>query len=280
MGNKSKNQTLVKLNQKLEVMAYLGTKELENILPDCIDKFNAARIDNVAYELALGNEAYLTDSSTGKKEQLDDKNTQVVIKPGQFALLLTDETITIPDNILAFISIKFSQKIKGLINVSGFHVDPGFSGKIIFSVYNAGPTTIVLEKGKPYFMIWFSQLTSSSKPYDGKHNGQNSISAEHVSALNGELASPNVLLERIKSNESTLKNISWAAGVLMSIAIALSIKSCSDNSKFNEGYNQGLKHQIIERQVDIVLKKVNIDSIVSKKIDTISKEKINDTTKK
>ncbi len=261
-------------------MAYLGTEELKNILPACIDKFDASRIDNVAYELALGNEAYLTDSSTGKKEILDEKNTQIVIKPGQFALLLTDETVTIPHHILAFISIKFSQKIKGLINVSGFHVDPGFSGKIIFSVYNAGPTTIVLEKGKPYFMIWFSQLTSSSTPYNGNHNGQNSISAENISALSGELAAPNVLLERIKSNESTLKNFSWAAGVLMSLAIGLSIKSCSDSSKFNEGYNQGLKHQIIERQVDSVIDKANIESIVSKKINMISKEKINDTTSK
>lgn len=261
-------------------MSYLGTKELEKILPSCIDKFDINRIDNVAYELSLGEEAYLTDSSTGKKEKLDEKNTQIVIKPGQFALLLTDEKVTIPENILAFISIKFGQKIKGLINVSGFHVDPGFSGKIIFSVYNAGPTTIVLEKGEPYFMIWFSQLTSDSKPYKGKRNGQNSISAENVSALKGELASPNMLLDRIKTNESTLKNISWAAGVLMSIAIGLSIKSCSDSSKFNEGYDQGLKHQIIKRQVDSIISTTNIDSIVSKKIDIITNEKINDTTKK
>lgn len=261
-------------------MAYLGTKELEKILPNCIDKFDINRIDNVAYELSLGDEAYLTDSSTGKKEKLDEKNMQIVIKPGQFALLLTDEVVSIPNDILAFISIKFSQKIKGLINVSGFHVDPGFKGKIIFSVYNAGPTTIVLEKGEPYFMIWFSQLTSDSSPYKGKHNGQNSISAENVSALKGELSSPNVLLERIKSNESTLKNFSWAAGVIMSLGVGLSIKSCSDSSKFNEGYVQGLKYQTTERQVDSIVNGINIDSIVASKIGIITKEKINDTAKK
>lgn len=53
-------------------MAYLGTKELKAILPNCIDKFDESRIDNVAYELSLGNEAYLTDSKDGKKEKLDD----------------------------------------------------------------------------------------------------------------------------------------------------------------------------------------------------------------
>lgn len=248
-------------------MAYLGTNELKAILPTCIDKFVENRIDNVAYELCLGNEAYLTNSTTGKKELLDDKNPQVVIKPGQFALLLTDEKVTIPQDILAFISIKFSQKIKGLINVSGFHVDPGFSGKIIFSVYNAGPTTIVLDKGSPYFMIWFSKLTSPSEPYNGKHNGQNSIKAENINSLNGELASPNMLLERIKTQESKVTNFSWAAGVIMSIGIGMFIKSCSDTSKFNEGYNAGKAEKETKLVVDSIVSGLNFDSIIKVKIE-------------
>lgn len=182
-------------------MAYLGTEDLKKLLPHCIEGYDENRIDNVAYELSLGNEVYLTDSATGKKELLDDKNSQVVIKPGQFALLLTKETVKIPSKYLAFISIKFSQKIKGLVNISGFHVDPGFEGKIIFSVYNAGPATIVLDKSKPYFMIWFSNLTGESKPYDGKHKNQDSITAEHINQLKGELASPNSLLTLIKDLE-------------------------------------------------------------------------------
>lgn len=260
-------------------MAYLGTKELKELLQNCIDKFDEDRIDNVAYELSLGSEAYLTDSKDGKREVLDEKNSQVVIKPGQFALLLTEEEVTIPDNILAFISIKFSQKIKGLINVSGFHVDPGFKGKIIFSVYNAGPATIVLDKGKPYFMIWFSELTSKSEPYRGKHNGQKSISAENISAINGKLASPNILLERIKSNESKLTNFSWAAGVIMTLGIALFIKSYSDFSKFNEGYNVGVKEKSIRENVDSLVLKSNIDSIVASKVDSAIKIKQNESNK-
>jgi len=259
-------------------MAYLGTDELKVLLPTCIDKFNPERIDNVAYELSLGDEAYLTDSSSGKKEKLDDKNSQVVIKPGQFALLLTDEVVTIPTNILAFISIKFSQKIKGLINVSGFHVDPGFKGKIIFSVYNAGPATIVLDKGSPYFMMWFSQLTSDAVPYDGQHKGQMSISAENISALKGELASPNSLLERIKTNESKVTNFSWAATLVIGLGITLTVKSCSDTSKFNEGYNAGLKEKIATQYIDSALAKTNIDKIVSFKIDSIFNKRLKDDT--
>jgi hypothetical protein len=38
-------------------------------------------VDNIAYELSLGSQVYLTDSSSGKKEILDETNCQVIIHP-------------------------------------------------------------------------------------------------------------------------------------------------------------------------------------------------------
>lgn len=250
-------------------MGYLGTEELKKILPTCIDKYDEERIDNVAYELALGDEVFLTNSSSGKKEILDNKNSQVKIMPGQFALLLTDEKVKIPNNRLAFISMKFSQKLKGLINVSGFHIDPGFEGKIIFSVYNAGPTTILLDKGKPYFMLWLAELVGETKTYDGKHNKQNSITGTIIGDLTGELASPNILLERIRANEITLKNFSWAAGLLIALGIGMTIKSCSDTSKYNDGYNDALKQKKATVYIDSILNHEKLDSVMYKKAEYI-----------
>ena len=50
---------------------------------------------------------------------------------------------------MAFISIKAKLKFRGLVNVSGFHIDPGYRGKIIFAVFNAGPQPILLRRGQP-----------------------------------------------------------------------------------------------------------------------------------
>lgn len=246
-------------------MAFLGKSELQRLLPSHIDPFTEDRIAEAAYELCLGNEVFLTDSTSGKKEILDDKNSQVVIKPGQFALLLTQETVKIPVDKIAFISIKFSQKIKGLVNISGFHVDPGFNGKIIFSVYNAGPATIVLDKGKPYFMIWFSELKGTTEAYNGKHNQQNTISADQISLLKGDLASPNALLDRLKKVEELLNNLKWVAGIIIGIGITISAKSCYDYSKFNEGYYIGIR----EKEVIEKVKSLNIDSNANIKVDSI-----------
>src|SRR6266545_572880 len=76
------------------------------------------RVTTASYELTLGDEVFVTSSKTGTREILKTRG-QVVIPPGQFALLLTDESIRLPANVIAFISIKAGVKFRGLVNVSG-----------------------------------------------------------------------------------------------------------------------------------------------------------------
>jgi dCTP deaminase len=262
-------------------MAFLGIKELKELQQSdkIVEPFNELRIKNGAYELSLGSEVYLTDSKTGKVEIINaDSNRNVDINPGQFALLLTKEKVNIPKDKIAFISIKAGEKLKGLVNVSGFHVDPGFNDHLLFSVYNAGPSAIVLNFGDPYFPIWFAEMTTKltdDQAYNENNEHYNKlhhIPPKYIEVLKkGELASPNSLLEKIKALDAQLTNFSWAAGLLISLGIGLSVKSCSDTSKFNEGYNVGLKEKSIERYVDSAIVKSNVDSIIAYKVDSIIK---------
>ncbi len=129
---------------------------------------------------------------------------QFTIPPGQLAILITEETIKVPTDLLAFISIKASIKFKGLVNVSGFHVDPGFNGKLKFSVYNAGSEGLVLERGQPAFSIWFATFDRPTDlAYNGVHNHQARITPADVMYLQGDVASPAHLLEKIKSLETS-----------------------------------------------------------------------------
>jgi dCTP deaminase len=58
----------------------------------------------------------------------------------------------------------------GLVNVSGFHVDPGFRGRLKFSVYNAGSESIILGVGERLFPIWFYELPEENEDeYVGRH---------------------------------------------------------------------------------------------------------------
>ncbi len=179
-------------------MAFLGTKKLKELLSasEVVTPFDENKLKNGAYELSLGSQVFQTGSRPRVVKNLTPKE-KIYIEPGQFALLLTEEKVQIPKDKIAFISIKASSKFNGLVNVSGFHVDPGFKGKLLYSVYNAGPSTIVLSQGTSYFPIWFAEL-GESQEYKGSHGEQTQIPDDPIRALSqGELASPNELSKRI-----------------------------------------------------------------------------------
>ncbi len=206
-------------------MSFLSSESIEKRLEktSVISEYNPERIKHSAYELSLGNAYFVTDN---KKKETVDYGEHIVIKPGQFALLITKEKISIPKDLLGFISIKAGIKFRGLINVSGFHVDPGFNGKIKFSVYNAGSKDIVLSAGDPTFLIWFAKLDEKTKNgYNGIHQDQNDISTTDVMKIQGEMASPNELQKRIDKLE-TKQNILLT--ISASIFIALIILLFSD----------------------------------------------------
>src|SRR3954469_7970090 len=88
-----------------------------------ITPYREERAIRCAYELGVGPEAFITSKSEDTTHLTP--GSKVTIPPGQFGLLTTLETVFVPHNAIAFISIRARIKFRGLVNVSGFHVDPG-----------------------------------------------------------------------------------------------------------------------------------------------------------
>lgn len=200
-------------------MAFWSSEKLEERSQggSLIAPYDPNRVKHGGYELSVGPESFLTSDQSGKKQQLEPTG-QVVIPPGQLGLLLTDEQVTVPLDAIGFISIKASIKFRGLVNVSGFHVDPGFKGRLKFSVYNAGSQNVVLSRNQPAFLIWFSDLDrETKKPYNGDHQNQTEITAEDVMRLQGEIASPGQLRKEIKDLQNSLTNIKYMVTVLLTL---------------------------------------------------------------
>lgn len=198
---------------------WTSEKLLEQLKGDTlIPNYKESRVKCGAYELSMGPEFFVTANPKGKrqyKKQSLEPNEQVVIPPGQFALLLTEETLEIPADALGFISVKFGKKIRGLINVSGFHVDPGFRGRLKFSVYNAGSQHITLARGEAVFLIWLSSTDRITNfPYNGGREGQHEITTDDVSAVSGEVVSPAQLKKDVDDLKRKL-NLVVAVGTLV-----------------------------------------------------------------
>lgn len=286
-------------------MSFLGTEKVKELLTPkkVIVPYHPERVVCGAYELSLGSEAFTTDSKDKKKEFLTQPKQQITINPGQFALLLSYEVVSIPIDKIAFISIKAGIKLRGLVNVSGFHVDPGFTGNLVFSVYNAGSSPISLLKEEPCFLIWFADLKlteNEATSYDKEsheHKNQDSIPAKYIDALlAGELASPNILNEKIKSNHNTLDNsiklidetlkgritaverdqkaMNYIAVTAVGLTIAIIIKFIFDWTVFNTGLTKGTELKQKEATTDSIINQRHMEKkILLMEIDSMKRER-------
>lgn len=184
-----------------------------------VSPFSPERVSRGAYELSLGQEAYSTSSKDGKKTILKESE-QFVIPPGQFAMLLTEESVKIPKTAIGLISIKAGIKFRGLVNVSGFHVDPGYAGKLKFSVYNAGSKNIVLARNQPVFLLWLNNLDVPTTDLYPSSGSNNEITAADVMNIQGEVASPAELKKNIDSIRTELRIYQIAIGLVVTILLA------------------------------------------------------------
>jgi len=201
-----------------------------------VDPFSPERIEQNAYALGVAAEYAITSPEGGGAKRLALTGEHITIPPGQFALLLTEETVSVPPSAMAFISMKAKFKLRGLINVSGFHVDPGFGGRLKFAVYNAGSVAIDLQPGQRLFLIWYGDLDQTTEAvYSGPRQGQDGITAEDVMSIRGIVVSPaginarvDVLTERTTAEMRRLEqkidaHQNWSRPILTGIALGLAL---------------------------------------------------------
>lgn len=192
--------------------------------------FSRERIKHGAYELSLGREAYVTSSDDGKKTLLSE-GAQFVVPPGQFAMLLTEEVVQIPPEAVGLISIKAGIKFRGLVNVSGFHVDPGYKGKLKFSVYNAGSKNILLTQNQPLFLLWLVNLDAPTRDMYTNNGKGAEISATDVMNMQGEVFTPAELNRKIEKMQHSFDNLRSVAVIaitlLFGLIVAIYTKGCA-----------------------------------------------------
>ncbi len=173
-------------------MAFLPNSEIkrrqveEEILGT---EYEESLVKQASYDLRLGSEVYVVGHRAPDK--LTEGRPYTLLAPGQFAILTSHEAIKMPDNLIAFIAIRTQFKMQGLVNISGFHVDPTFRGKLLFAVQNVGPADIRLQFGEPTFSIFFSTLAAGEigegRDKEEVHFRQNSrgIRLQDVQLLGG-----------------------------------------------------------------------------------------------
>jgi len=203
---------------------FLTDKEIKDRNADLFKyEFVPKQAVGASYDLSLGEEVYISGEDCPTK--LSESSPFVSIPRGQFALLMTKEYVKMPMDHFGLISIKFWKKAQGLINVSGFHVDPEFEGKIFFSVFNAGPSDVMLRYGEPTFMIFFYKLRGEvDQPYKGEIGEKENLPTKLVTSLRGTSASLSDVDKRVERLEVTIRILEWLLGAVAVALLALFLR--------------------------------------------------------
>ncbi|MCK5015985.1 MAG: dCTP deaminase [Candidatus Peribacteraceae bacterium] len=157
----------------------LGRIKVENNQSDLFQHIHASSMD-----MRLGSDFKLYEHS--KFAVLDPKKPEsfignmrnisvpdgdpFIVQPGEFVLGVTEETITLPDDLVARVEGRSSLGRLGIIihSTAGF-VDPGFSGTITLEISNLNRLPVALYPGMRVCQLAFEVMSSPAEtPYDKK----------------------------------------------------------------------------------------------------------------
>jgi len=164
-------------------------------------------ISGVTVDLRLGNRFRVFSSHTtphidlsGTREEMNraidkvmsdevivDADEAFFLHPGELALGITLESVTIPDDLVGWLDGRSSLARLGLlVHVTAHRIDPGWSGNIVLEFYNAGKLPLALREGMAIGAISFETMTTEAlRPYrkreDAKYKDQSGPLASKIS---------------------------------------------------------------------------------------------------
>jgi len=164
-------------------------------------------ISGVSVDIRLGNEFRVFQDHTapfidlsGPREEMQKAMSSVMsdeiiipdgeaffLHPGELALAVTYESVTLPDNIVGWLDGRSSLARLGLmVHVTAHRIDPGWSGQIVLEFYNSGKLPLALRPKMKIAALNFETMSNSAaRPYnkrdDAKYKGQKGAVASRIS---------------------------------------------------------------------------------------------------
>lgn len=120
-----------------------------------IRNFAESSLQPASYDMRVGPKLLLSSNET----EIDlSARGSATLAPGVFALVTTQESVQLPDDMAGHIGVKSYYTRKGLVMLTGLQIDPGFEGVLVVGLYNASPRSLTLEYSAPFCTVEFHRL--------------------------------------------------------------------------------------------------------------------------
>ena len=124
---------MILVDEEIQNAVKNGVIEISDFSEDCLQP--------ASYDLRIGEEGYTLSVGT----IIDiNKEGELQIQPGDFALIITHEKLRLPANMLGRFGLRSEYARMGFLATAGPQVDPGFEGKLVIGIVNFSSNSIKL----------------------------------------------------------------------------------------------------------------------------------------
>ncbi len=150
-----------------------------------IEPFNEEQVGAGSVDLHLGTEFRVFRKARGKFQVTDDsdyakitktvqvkRHGHILVKPGELILGITNERITLPENLAALIEGRSSLARLGLLtHLSSGFIHPGTSNHTVLEIANMSPIPLSIKPGIKICQVILIEVKGRGK-YRGRFAGQ------------------------------------------------------------------------------------------------------------
>lgn len=160
---------LLKLVKERKLVEKLSDRELTNPEGAGFD-LRLGEVHKIQGKAFLGIEERSTAKTKLVKKYLKTKHQSIIVKPGEYYLVRTIESVNLPDDIVAFVYMRSTLHRSGLVLFSN-QVNPGYWGVLSMGLANLGPAQMEIELGARFCHIQFEKVEGGGSAYRGQWQG-------------------------------------------------------------------------------------------------------------
>ncbi|MBI2573644.1 dCTP deaminase [Candidatus Woesearchaeota archaeon] len=100
------------------------------------------------------------------------KQQSYTLQSGEYVLAQTIETLNMPSDLVAFLSMRSILFRGGVMMLMSAKVDPGYQGPLVVGLKNVGPHPFTVELGARFMHIQFAKIDGDNiRSYEGQWQG-------------------------------------------------------------------------------------------------------------
>jgi len=160
---------LLQLVKEKKLVEGLSERELTNPEGAGFD-FRLGEVYKISGKAFLGITERHTAEVTLIAQYDEKKKSSVTLKPDDFVLVKTIETVNMPENLSATITPRSTLYRSGLFLRAG-NCPPGYSGGFTFALKNEGPVEVTIELGSRFVHVQFFEVAGGGNMYRGQWQG-------------------------------------------------------------------------------------------------------------